>query len=730
MDKTNNVTRSYRDIILSNIFTLFNLINIILALLVISVKGYRNALFIITVFINTILNIYREIKAKRILDKLRYLAQGKIALYNENKLTYVGKDQLKINDVILLQQGEQVQIDCEILEDYLQVDEAFLTGESELLDKKAGAMVYAGSIIVSGSAKAKVKAINDSKIEKLLAGIKREKQLASPLRESLDKIIKTVTVFIVPLGLLLFLKQYFLTQLSLKDSILLTVASLVGMMPEGLILLSSLALSMGAVRLGYQKVLVQELYSLENLASCDVICLDKTGTLTTDKLEVFRIIQFDKDNIDNIVYALQKGSNNATSNALLAHFKEKDKLVLRDFKPYNSYTKKASGYYLNAYYELGSYEFCDCEKNEEITKLVQRYSTHYRVLCLCENHRIKALILLHYELRKNVKEILNYLERQDIKLYFLSGDSLPTLKAILNNLNLDKHLYDASALDEKALIAKMDSADGFGRLDPAQKKLIIETLQSQGHTVGMIGDGVNDVPALKQADFSISFLSATSSARSIANVVLMDDDFSHLPDIVNEGRRVLNNISKSASLFLFKTCFSFMLSFFTLLFFDAYPYVPIQLTLISSLGIGLPAFVLSLQPNESKVKKGFIKETLNECLPYALSLSLLALILSIFKINNYQTIFVISTFILLLTLVFKLSLPLNTLRIILLTAITIGFIIAISFFTNFFYLDYLNLTMVLISLLCSAICFLLSYGLKRSGYIKKALAFLESKFNF
>lgn len=695
-----NKTKSIFEIILENIFTLFNILNITLGIIVILFGDIKNALFLGVVFFNTLISIIQEIRSKLVVDKLSKLTSFKTNVIRDGKVVLIDNDDIVIDDLILLKLGNQIAVDSVIKEGSVIVDESFLTGETENVHYKEGDALKSGSFIVSGSCKAKVIHIGNDNYMQVISSEKIKKQINSILMKSLNKIIKTISIIIIPLGLILFFNQYQVDN-NLSDSVVRTVAAIIGMIPEGLVLLTSSVLAVSILRLSKLNVLVQELYCIEMLARVDTICLDKTGTLTNGKMEVIKVIPLDKkydiDNImGNIVNTIE--NDNATFEALENYFKKCDNLKVIKKIPFSSVNKYSGVEFSDKTYIIGAPEFIYDKKIKEVID-----NQDNRVLLLCQKEKIVkpiAVIVLKDTIRKNAKEMIEYLKKQDVNIKILSGDNLKTIQNVLKQAGLsDLKCVDTSLLSDEELEKLVIETDVFSRVSPMQKKKIIEILQSKKHFVAMTGDGVNDVLALRQADCSITIKDGTDAARNVSQIVLLDNDFSAIPDIVNEGRRTINNITRSASLFISKTSFALLIAIIFIFVNMSYPFEPIQLSLTSVFTIGIPSFILALEPNKERIKGNFFKNVLSNALPCSLTTVINIIILSIlgylFKMEESQisTLCVIMTAFTGFLLLFKISLPLNRLRISLIVLLVIGFVGSIIGFKEFYSLTILNFEM-------------------------------------
>lgn len=700
-------TKSILKIITDNIFTLFNLLNFVLALLIFFVSSYKNLLFMGIVVCNTLISMVQEIRSKRIVDKLSIITSLKSNVIRDNKIVNIDNEDIVVDDIIILKAGNQIVTDCIILEGSVEVNEAFITGESDLISYKKDDELKSGSFVVVGKVIAKVIHVgNDNYVNTISKDAKYVKPLNSILMNSLNKIIKLVSIFIVPLGLLLFFNQYNLDK-NLEASIVNTVAALLGMIPEGLVLLTSTVLAVSVIRLARLNVLVQELYCIEMLARVDTICLDKTGTITSGKMEVIDVIKLEdydlNEIIGNIVNTLD--SDNATSDALGNYFKKYDNYKVIKKIPFSPINKYSGVEFEEGKFLIGAPEFLCKKKIKEVTD-----NQDNRTLLITKDDLPIGIIVLKDEVRKNAKKMLNYLKNQNVDIKIISGDNLKTISKIANNVGLNVKGIDLS----KEEIDDINKYNVFARVTPIEKKKIIEQLQSDNHFVAMTGDGVNDVLALKQADCSITIKSGTDAARNVSQLVLLDDDFDAIPSIIKEGRRTINNIERSATLFLAKTTYSFLLVLIFMFVSFNYPFEPIQLTLTNFFTIGVPSFILALEPNNNRIKGNFLINVFSKSLPASLTIVLNIIILAIlgnlFKLNNNQ----ISTLCVLMTgftgflLLFKICYPLNKLRLFLIISLIIGFITTIVGFREFFSLTILNLKMfifILILVFISTIIF-------------------------
>lgn len=654
-------TRTYKQIIRENTLTFFNFLNLVLLILVLMVGSYKNAFFVGIIIINTLIGIAQEIRAKKTIDKLAILTAKKSIVIREGKKWTVPTEDLVLDDLVCLKTGDQVPADAKVLEGSVEVNESLLTGESDNLPKNVGDELFSGSFVTSGEACCQIIHVGkDNYAAQITSEAKEFKRHNSELKNSLNAILKVISIIIVPLGALLFYKQYYVVGNTFKDSIVSMVAGVLGMIPEGLVLLTSVALTLGALVLANKKTLVQELYCIETLARVDTLCLDKTGTITEGTMCVERVEPWseasenkdtdeipteDEDEPDlheienmmaNLMYVLK--DQNATIDALRKRFPAKSSMTLEHIIPFSSDRKYSGAVFEdNGTYLMGAAQFLFPEGREDILDVCQNYAEEgLRVLVLAhstqmaegtelpENLEPAALLLLTDVIREEAPDTLQFFDSQEVDLKVISGDDPVTVSAIAKRAGLKnaENYVDATTLEtEEQLEEAVAKYSVFGRVTPQQKKEMVQALQKQGHTVAMTGDGVNDVLALKEADCSIAMAQGSDAAKNIANVVLLDSNFASMPHIVNQGRRVVNNIRTAASMFLIKTMFSVMLSLLTIFFGNAYPFEPIQMSLISACAVGIPTFLLAQENNYDKIDHTFLRHVFLNAFPAALTIT-------------------------------------------------------------------------------------------------------------
>lgn len=705
------ITKSYEEIFRDNVLTLFNLINAILAGLIIFIGSFKNLLFLGVVISNLVIGILQEIRAKRVLDKLSLITQPYLKVLRNGKEMELHMDDIVLDDILCLSTGSQVCADAMVVEGRLEVNESLVTGESDIIVKHMHDTLYSGSFVVSGQAKVQVQHVGkDNYAATIMKDAKTFKKHKSQLRDSINFIIKTIGIIIIPVGILLFSKQFFLTESTLPQAIVSTVAALLGMIPEGLVLLTSVALAVGSINLAKRKTLVQELYCIETLARVDTLCLDKTGTITEGNMQVERIQALNADEkeilliLANMMDALQ--DDNATAQAIRRHTpQEYEAFRVLHTLPFSSARKLSAVSFENrGTYIMGAYEFVNGSENAELqAEIDKQASLGNRVLVLAhskeameqepaKNNTVIALILLSDPIRLEAPQTLDYFLSQGVDVKVISGDDPRTVHEIAHKANLKNYerYVDASTLKDEDIPEAVKAYTVFGRVSPMQKKLMIRALKEQGHITAMIGDGVNDVMALKEADCSISVAQGSEAAKNIANLVLLDNNFASMPHIVDEGRRVINNIQRAASLFLVKTTFSTILSILTLFFMSRYPFEPIQLTLISSCTIGIPSFFLALEANHARVEGNFLINVLGRALPGALCVVLSILYVNISSLFFQMTAAAMSTMCVLLTgtssliVLYRVCTPFTRKRLLIFSSMTALFVACIVFLPGIF----------------------------------------------
>lgn len=641
--------RSVKDIVMGNTLTFFNFINIVLLALVLSVRSYKNMLFIFIIIANTLIGIFQEIKAKITLDKLKILTVSHVDVIRDGVKKSVTVSELVKDDVILLKSGGQIPADGVILDGEVDVNESLLTGESDSIHKTCGSKVLSGSFVTSGKAMCLLTEVgHDCYMEKLSSEAKQFKRYKTELQRNLDTILKFISIIIVPLGIILFAKQYWISGSTYEQAALDTVAAVLGMIPEGLVLLTSVALALGAVRLARRSTLVRELFCIETLARVDTLCLDKTGTITEGHLCV-QGEESVKEDVDleqlmgRMVAAL--GDENETFQALRQHYKRNQSANTKLVLPFSS-ERKFSGVVFEGEgtYLMGAYQFIFPQADPAVLEKIAEYASQgLRVLTvahspnemtdytLAEGFEIVGFVFMTDVVRKNAPDILGYFEEQGVDLKVISGDDPVTVAAIAARAGLkdaDKYIDATTIHTDEEMEDAILKYSVFGRVTPKQKQQMVRLLKQNGRTVAMTGDGVNDVLALKDADVSIAMASGSEAAKNTANLVLLNSDFASLPHIVNEGRRVINNIKAAASMFLIKTGFSVLTALLTIIVGQNYPFQPIQLSVINGCAVAIPTMLLQLEPSFQKVNKHFFREVLRMSMPAAITITAMITIIN------------------------------------------------------------------------------------------------------
>lgn len=641
--------RSVKDIVMGNTLTFFNFINIVLLALVLSVRSYKNMLFIFIIIANTLIGIFQEIKAKITLDKLKILTVSHVDVIRDGVKKSITVSELVKDDVILLKSGGQIPADGVILDGEVDVNESLLTGESDSIHKTCGSKVLSGSFVTSGKAMCLLTEVgHDCYMEKLSSEAKQFKRYKTELQRNLDTILKFISIIIVPLGIILFAKQYWISGSTYEQAALDTVAAVLGMIPEGLVLLTSVALALGAVRLARRSTRVRELFCIETLARVDTLCLDKTGTITEGHLCV-QGEESVKEDVDleqlmgRMVSAL--GDENETFQALRQHYKRNQSTNTKLVLPFSS-ERKFSGVVFEGEgtYLMGAYQFIFPQADPAVLEKIAEYASQgLRVLTvahspnemtdytLAEDFEIVGFVFMTDVVRKNAPDILSYFEEQGVDLKVISGDDPVTVAAIAARAGLkdaDKYIDATTIHTDEEMEDAILKYSVFGRVTPKQKQQMVRLLKQNGRTVAMTGDGVNDVLALKDADVSIAMASGSEAAKNTANLVLLNSDFASLPHIVNEGRRVINNIKAAASMFLIKTGFSVLTALLTIIVGQNYPFQPIQLSVINGCAVAIPTMLLQLEPSFQKVNKHFFREVLRMSMPAAITITAMITIIN------------------------------------------------------------------------------------------------------
>ena len=681
--------KTTKEIIFSNIFTFFNAMNLVLAAFIATTLRFENMLFLGVITINTAIGIFQEVRSKNALEKLSLLGRSKYRVNRDNEIINIDSEEIVLGEYLHLNLGDQVPVDAEIIDGSIEVDESLLTGESDNIFKTTNDKIMSGSNVVSGSCLVRAVAVGeDSYINKLAKSTKEFKKYPSKLRDYMDKILKVISILLVPVAIMLYMRGASLGR-GYIEIVLSSAGALVGMIPEGLILLVSVSLAVAAMKLAKKKVLVQELYCVETLARVDVLCFDKTGTITTGNMNVVEIDGEVAEKLSS--YLAYFDDENATSRALKNHLtckKQWDVEELGAFSSKNKYSfiklQNSGTYFFGAYEFLGFSSEMD-EYYENLKK------EGYRILSLAytedstnipTNMKLIGHVVLSDEIKENTKETFKYFESQGVEVKIISGDNHIAVYGVAKKAGFkeDAKAIDMTKVTEEGFEKTVLENDIFGRVTPEQKQKMVGVLQKAGKTVAMSGDGVNDVLALKKADISFAMNGATSAAKSVSNIVFLTDDFGVFYDILMEGRRVINNIQKVASLFLTKTFFSIVFSILSVIFALEFAFIPIQFTIISAITIGIPSFFLTFEANKEKVSNNFMKDILTNAAIGGGILVATVLLTNFAITDNSQAKFISFLLALIngLCMVAKVSLPLNKYKLALLSMLSIAAIIGVG----------------------------------------------------
>lgn len=643
--------KSVKNIILSNVLTYFNLIFLIIALLLIYVGSYRNLTFLPVIIGNIVIGIVQELRAKQILDKMNLINAPHSIVVRNGIQEQIISEQLVRDDIVLLSAGNQICADAIVVEGNIQVNESLLTGEADEIEKVCGGNLLSGSYVVSGQCYAKLEHVgNDSYITKLTAEAKTMGNgEQSEMIRSINQLVKWIGIGIIPIGILLFSQGFYLNHETMQKSIVSMVAAIIGMIPEGLYLLTTIALALSTMRLARRHIILHDMKSIEALARVDVLCVDKTGTITEPGMEVEEFLPSKantetiktKEELEQILvdYSLSIPDDNATMHAIRKYAAAFDKNTKKresiEIIPFSSTTKYSGVTFADGSFILGAPEFV---MREDYNLILPEFSSYikkgYRVLLLgkYEGSSMKdglkegvvplGYVILTNPIRKNARETFSYFREQGVCVKVISGDNPETVSEVARSAGIEhaEKFIDAGTLDtDTKLTSALEEYTVFGRVTPKQKQKLVQALQRAGHTVAMTGDGVNDILAMKDADCSVAMASGSEAAAQAAQVVLLDSDFAHMPDVVLEGRRVVNNVQRSAVLFLVKNIFSLLLALLSLAISFTYPLEPSQISLISMFTIGFPGFLLAMEPNKDRIEGHFLKNVLIKALPAGLT---------------------------------------------------------------------------------------------------------------
>lgn len=707
-------TKTEKQIVKENVFTFFNLIFIILAVLLLIVGSFKNMSFLIVAIANTLIGIFQEIRAKRTVDKLTLVAAGTVKTIRNGNILQIRTDQLVRDDIVEFAAGNQICADAVVCDGQMQVNESLLTGEADAIIKNPGDILKSGSFVISGRCRARLTHVGaESYAAKLAAEASSNvKSTQSEMMKALTRLITVVGIALIPMGVLLFIRQ--MQSMNFSDSVIATVSALIGMIPEGLYLLTSVAIAVSCLKLAKQRVLVQDMNCIETLAHVDVLCVDKTGTITEPSMEVSDIFpldteQFPYESIEKILAAFYSGEepDNETAKAMTKQFSLPSDWAADRRIPFSSSTKwSAASFGENGSYIVGAPEFVMGDRYDTIRGNAEPWSARgCRVLLLAgysaelspvlDSAQVVpiALIFLNNLIRPDAPETFRYFAAQGVSVRVISGDNPITVAEVAGRagiLNAEQYVDTSTLKTDKDFAEAIKKYTVFGRVTPDQKRRLVHEFQDAGHTVAMTGDGVNDVLALKDSNCGIAMASGSQAASQVSQIVLLDSQFSAMPGIVAEGRRVINNIQRAAALFLVKNIFSFVMTFLLLFISMPFPLQPIQLSLISTLTIGLPSFFLALEPNYARVNGKFMRNVIRRAMPGGLTNIILVLLggffVSAFKLPEQElntiSFFVVAT-VGFVTL-FYVSKPFSKLRIVVFAAAITAMLVCVFAFSGIF----------------------------------------------
>lgn len=712
--KVESSTLSVPEIVRSNVCTYFNLVFAVIAVLLAIVGAWSDMLFLPIIVANTCIGIIQEVHSKKVLDKLSILNAPHAVVIRDGKRQEIPADQLVLDDIVEFSAGSQIPADAKVVSGELQVNESLITGESDEIEKREGDSLLSGSFVVSGKACARLEKVGkDSYISKLtLQATKSKKGEQSEMIRSLNYLIMVMGIIIIPIGIALFVQSFIYNEGTFHDSITGMVAAIIGMIPEGLYLLTSVALAVSSVRLAQKKVLIHDMKCIETLARVNVLCVDKTGTITEPGMHVYDFSVLDgADQLEisqllaDFVAAQEK--DNATMEALKAHFSNGSGMRAREVYSFSSETKY-SGAVMNdgKSYVIGAPEFVLRGQFAQYQEQIATYSSKgYRVLVFAQYEGTLdrkpltepvfplCFVMLANPIRKGAKETFTYFAENDVDIKVISGDNPLTVSVIAAEAGIvgAERFVDASTLKEKEdYYRAVEEYTVFGRVTPSQKRMLVQALKEHKKTVAMTGDGVNDVLALKDADCSVAMASGSEAASNVAQLVLLDSDFSRMPSVVAEGRRVVNNIERTAALYIVKNIFSMLLAIFSVILMLDYPLEPSQVSLISMFTIGIPSFVLALEPNKELIRGHFLTNVLVRALPAGLTDFIVVSGLVIFcrefqvDLDCLSTSCTILVAIVGFMILHRIARPMNTGHIVMLVGVIAGWILCMLFGGSFF----------------------------------------------
>ncbi|GCF95339.1 ATPase [Enterococcus florum] len=731
-----NTSKSTKAIFYDNVVTLFNFLNLLIGVCLFLVGAYSNMFYLVIILTNVCIGIYQEIHARNLVQKLSIVNKKQVLVLRDGVEQQIDSSELVVDDLVRVFAGEQVASDMEVVEGFAEVNEAMLTGESDLIRKQADDALLSGSFFVSGEALAKVVHVGkENYATKLASEAKTHKPFHSELIRAIRKVSKFTSFVIIPFGILLFLEAFFFRASGVKESVVVSAAAVLGMLPKGLVLLISIALTTGVTKLAKRRILVQDMYAIETLAHVDTLCLDKTGTITEGNMRVTALHQvgsFEKAELEELLgsYLANSNDNNVTMQALREHFPESDRYTSRETLPFSSERKWGAMHLdsVGAVY-LGAPEKLLTSTNipSEVTAAQEN---GLRVLLLAvapiqsnfeEKQKLDAIAVIEIEdiIRANAEQTLAYLAQEGVDLKVISGDNPVTVSTIAKRAglpNYERYIDLTTCETDQAVREAALEYTVFGRVAPHQKKMLVQSLKAKGLTVAMTGDGVNDVLALREADVSIAMADGDDATRQISNLVLLDSDFASLPEVVLEGRRVVNNVTKVSGIFFIKTIYSFFLSLICLVTATAFPFIPIQITLIDLAIEGYPSFFLSFEGDQKQIRGKFLPTALRAAAPNALLVILNVVMISLVSKQTGWTDLSTLTLMYYLLIgisclaVIKACLPLNPLRIFLIASTVVGIYAAAMLFHSILEIGFLTSATVpwfLVMMLVNAAVYLL-----------------------
>ena len=740
--------KTTKQIIFDNVFTLFNLYNLIIAIALLAVKAYTNTFFFLIITVNVIIGIVQEIHGRNLVKKLSILNASKATVIRNGKEQKIDIEEIVLGDVILLSQGDQIPSDSYVLEGEVEVNEALLTGESDLILKSKEDKLLSGSYVTSGKCYVKVEKVGeDNFANSIISATKKYKENNSELINSMKKVTKFTSFVIIPVGIILFIQAYFYREAELAQAVVATAAALLGMLPKGLVLLITIALESGVIKLAKKDVLVQELYSIESLAHIDTICLDKTGTITQGEMRVSEIKTYNDKilphSFNDMMTAFVNGmdDNNATFHAFKKYFKGDNSFEIADKVAFSSERKWSSISFKNeGSIVVGAPErLFDKSKDDMPEEINELQKNGKRVLGIAYTKsiisepelpelEIIAIAVLEDPLRKNAKEMLGYFKDQGIDVKIISGDNALTVSNIAKKAGLKDYgsYIDLSTINTDAEIVDLvDKYSIFARVLPHQKSIIVKALQAKQHKVAMTGDGVNDVIALRESDCSITLPEATDSAKQVSQIVLLNSDFSVLKDVMMEGRRVVNNITKVARIFFIKTIYSVLLSIFCILTNMEFPFIPIQITLVDLVIEAYTSFFITFEKNKKPVTGSFLRTALTNAMPFAIVIMFNIIFLTFFRdtLGISQDIATTMMYLLIgfvsILAVQEVCKPYTKVHVFLFVTTAVGFYVAVILFKNLLQISLaLQPNELIITLILAVISYIL-IAIKRSVYKRK-----------